>query len=629
MPQIGNLTLARPGWFSVDRLLVGHLDATLLLAFAFLIAAVTAVPVFKRLGLGSVLGYLAAGLALGPYGLAIGADSPQLLHLAEFGVVILLFLIGLELRPHKLWSMRRAVFGLGSLQVLLTAAALGGVAFLLLGQWEQALLIGLALALSSTAFALQFLAEKGELGTEYGRKSFAILLFQDIAAIPILALIPVLARPDFQFSSSTATHLGVVLAAISALIVLSRTLLRKGLRLVATAQTREIFTAAALAVVVGVGLLMQSLSLSMALGAFLAGLLLSDSEYRHQLEADMEPFKGLLLGLFFMAIGLSLDLSLAAERPWVTFGCLVGLVTIKTVIAFGLGRAFGLSSTGAASMGALLSQGGEFGFVIFAAAAQQNLLGKGIADFLILIVTLSMPLSALVSLAWQRGASRWTQLKAKAPTFDSISEHQPVIIAGFGRVGQMTGRILRVLGQGFTALELDPDQIAVVRRFGNPIYYGDAARLDLLRSAGAEKARVFVLAVDDAESSVEIAKAVRETFPHLKIVARARNRAHYFQLRELGVDSIYRETFSSSLEMASDVLQNLGLEPARIESVLQVFRESDERLLAQQFDVRGDEQSMIRVSRESSSQLMEVLSRDLSSVAETRRDHERQTSDRA
>jgi monovalent cation:proton antiporter-2 (CPA2) family protein len=581
-------------------------------AAVFLGAAVVAVPLSRRLGLGSVLGYLVAGAAIGPWGLGLVSDVDNILHFAEFGVVLLLFVIGLELQPTRLWTMRRPVFGLGGAQVALTAAVVGGTALFLGTDWRAAVAIGLGLSLSSTAFALQVLAEKGQLTTRHGRTAFSILLFQDLAAIPILALLPVL-NPGGQEPAGvtdTLISIGTVAGIVGAVILVCHFALRHLLRLVARARIREIFTACALFTVTGMALLMESLGLSMALGAFLAGVLLADSEFRHALEADIDPFKGLLLGLFFIAVGMSVNFGLLATGPGVVLGLTLGLTALKFAVLYGLGIASGHDKRAALNLAVSISQGGEFAFVIFTIAVGSGVMPRETADLLILVVTLSMAVTPFLFILSERIlAPRMTALSDR-PFDVQPPEEDQVIIAGFGRYGQIVGRILQARKIGFTALEASMDQVDFVARYGNKVYYGDASRLDLLRAAKADKAVVFVIAVDDVDASVRIAETVVENFPNLRVLARARNRQHAYRLMDAGVTEIWRETLHSSLGTAESVLTALGLSQRDAERTVETFREHDERLLGLQYTQQKNDACMVALSREWATELEQIFEQD-------------------
>lgn len=575
----------------------------------FLAAAVIAVPLFKRIGLASVLGYLAAGSVIGPWGFGLIKNVQETLGFAELGVVFLLFIIGLELKPNRLWVLRRSIFGSGGLQVGLTALVLFMVCMLNGLTWSVSLIVAVSLAFSSTAFALQILAERKQLSTSYGRTAFSILLFQDLAAIPLIAAIPFL---DASAGEHTIQWMaiGKVVLAFAVLIGASRTVLRRVFRMMASAKTTEIFTAAALLLVLGVALLMESLGLSMALGSFLAGVLLADSEYRHELEADIEPFKGLLLGLFFMAIGMTVDYGLLVRRPFFIIALSAGLLLVKVLVNYVTGRRAGLTNAAARSLAFVIPQGGEFAFVVFAAAVARGVMKSEDANVLVVVVTLTMAVTpALVALN-DSYLSKLFGEEAKKP-FDTIpSQDSEVIVAGFGRFGQMIGRILLMMKMDFTALESDANAVETLRKFGSKVYYGDASKLDLLRAAGAEKARVLVIAIDDMKASLKTAAVAQQNFPHLKIFARARNREHVFRLLDLGVTRVWRETYGSSLEMAEGVLEEFGVPTPRVKRTMRRFRTYDEALLLEQHKVYQDETQLIDVSKRAQKQLIATLEAD-------------------
>jgi len=512
-------------------------------AVMFLAAAVVAVALSRRWGLGAVLGYLAAGALIGPHVFNLAPDMSTASELSEFGVILLLFVIGLELSPQRLWLMRKAVFGVGAAQVVLSAALIAAAAIGFGFGWKSALIVGLALALSSTAVGLQILAEHKQLGSPHGRLAFAILLFQDLAAIPILALIPLLgAQHAPTTSGEDAMAVLRTIGVIAAVAVGGRYLLRPVFRIVARTQIAEIFTATALLVVLGTGWVMQLAGMQMSLGAFLAGVLLADSEYRHEIESQIEPFKGLLLGLFFLSVGASLDLNLVREQPVQIAVIVIGLLALKSLVLLGLGlakRKLGFAEI--VRLAAVLAGGGEFAFVVFALAQQNALIDAPQKDLLIVAVTLSMALTPLAVLAM----NQWLAQRSEEPVreFDAIDdEHPRVIIAGYGRVGQIVARILRAQHIPFTALESSIEQVDTSRRFGSMIYFGDPSRPELLRAARADLAEVFVLATDDPEANLRTARLVRRMFPHLKIVARARNRQHAFRLMDMNIDDVVRET---------------------------------------------------------------------------------------
>ncbi len=578
-------------------------------AVIYLIAALIAVPISRKLGFGSVLGYLAAGIIIGPFGLGFITDTEHILHFAELGVVFLLFVIGLELQPSRLWVLRRMVFGLGSAQVVISAGAISVVGLLFGLALTEAVLVGFILALSSTAFVLQLLAEKKELTTTHGRAAFTILLFQDLAVIPLIAIIPMFgatASQGFEFRG-----FAMAVAIIGGLVIGGHYLLRPVLRIAARTQMPEIFTVTALLVVIGAALLMQAAGMSMVLGAFIAGMLLADSEYRHELEADIAPFKGLLLGLFFIAVGMSVDLGLLVQHPGTIMLIVICLMVVKAAVLFPLARLFGICDMrGASSLAAVLSQGGEFAFVLFAIAARHQIIQSDVIDQLILAVAVSMLLTPVVYLLNQQFVSRME--KDEAPEYDQMEGQQhAVIIAGFGRFGQIVGRLLAIVGRPFTALEIDASQVDVVRRYGNVVHYGDASKLDLLRAAGAEHARLFVLAIDDVEASIKTAQTVTRHFPDLTIVARARNRRHEYHLMDLGIKHIFRETLLSSLAMSEQVLFDLGFEEQEIHRLIATFREKDDQLIREQHAVQHDEEQLIQTARDTARELELLLRSDL------------------
>ena len=589
-----------------------HGQGNLELFLIFLLAAVVAVPLFRRFGLGAVLGYLVAGVAMGPFGLRLVKDPASVLGFSELGVVLLLFVIGLELSPARLWVMRRPVFGVGGLQVLITALALGAITALLGLGWKANLVIGLGLALSSTAVGLQLLAERKELNTGFGRLAFAILLFQDLAAIPLLALIPLLG--EAKAASQSAPPLDAVLRAlgmIAVVVIGGRLLLRQLFRAVAWTKMPEVFTATSLLVVVGTAWLMQWGGLSMGLGAFLAGVLLADSEFRHELEAQIEPFKGLLLGLFFIAVGMSIDVHRVMAEPVLIAEGVAVLLLLKAAILVLLGLRPGkLPAREALMLGAVLALGGEFAFVVFAEALRVGLIDAVLRDRLVAIVGLSMAATPLTVIAVSRWLLEHPAPKHERPA-DPIDQDNPrVIIAGFGRMGQIVGRMLRAQGVPFTALENSVEQVELQRRFGNLIYFGDPSRADLLRAAHADRAEIFVLTTDDAEANVRTARLLRRQFPHLKVLARARNRQHAFKLMDLGVDEVVRETLHSSLELGQRTLEALGV-PAEVAGERRArFLRHDEHLLKEQYLVYDDEAALIQSSQQARQDLEKLFEAD-------------------
>jgi len=576
-------------------------------AFVYLVAALVMVPLSKRLGFGSVLGYLVAGIVIGPSTLGLIKDPDHILHFAELGVVFLLFIIGLELRPSRLWVMRKMVFGLGTAQMLVTAVAITLVGMLFGLEQKAALIIGLILALSSTAFVLQMLAEKKQLTTTHGRAAFSILLLQDLAVIPLIAVLPMLGATAVD--SSSLVNFALAIATIGGLIIGGRHLLRPVLRLSAASGIPEIFTATALLVVIGAALLMQLAGLSMVLGAFIAGMLLADSEFRHELEADIAPFKGLLLGLFFIAVGMSVNLDLLFQQP-VTIALIVfALVATKALVLFPLARLFSIGDkTSSISLAIVLAQGGEFAFVLFGIAGRTELLDATLIDQLILAVAVSMLLTPIAYLFTERLSLTFN--KPVEPVYDKMqNQHHEVIIAGFGRFGQIVGRVLAMTGKQFTALDIDPSQVDVVRSYGNVVHFGDTSKLELLRAAGAGQAKLFVLAVGNVESSIRTAETVTRHFPNLTIVARARNRHHQHHLMDLGIKYIYRETLMSSLAMSEQVLLDLGFDGDRSKQIVQSFEERDARLIQEQHAIQNDDEQLVQSAREAAHEL-EILLKD-------------------
>ena len=574
----------------------------------FLAAAVIAIPIFRYFKLGSVLGYLAAGIIIGPgcLGLISRIDATE--HIAEFGIVLLMFVIGLELQPSRLWVMRKSIFGLGLAQVLATTLGLGSAAYFGFGQtWQSALIIGFGLSMSSTALVLQLLAERGQLNSQYGRSAFSILLFQDVAVLPALALLPLLGVAAARTGGPDG-WLAIKFVAVLTAVIGGRYVLRPMLRIVAATRVAEAFTAAGLLVVIGTALLVSQVGLSLPLGAFLAGVLLADSEFRHELEADIEPFKGLLLGLFFITVGMSANLAIVREKPLTLLGLTLGFMLVKVAVLRGIGRLNGLPNTTGRGLAFSLPSGGEFAFVLFGLAATLGIMDTEIAELLVLAVTGSMILSPLLLTIHD---ALFQKKEADSRPFDTPDELYPkVIIAGFGRFGQIVGRILRAKRISFTALEANQTQVDFLRRFGNQVFYGDASRLELLRAAHAENAEVFVLAIDDVEASVRTAELIRKHFPHLKIFARARNRQHAFRLMDLDVRYSVRETLGSSLEMSGRVLETLGLSKSNALETVRRFRAHDEATMAKQLAVKDDESKFLQTTRESAEQLLHLFESD-------------------
>ena len=600
-----------------------HSPAWLINSFIYLAAAVIAVPVAKKLGLGAIIGYLAAGMAIGPWGLKLVTNVQDILHFAEFGVVLMLFLVGLELEPKRLWDLRRPIFGWGSAQVAACAAVIMGVAMAFGVDWKIALVAGLGLALSSTAIALQAIGERNLMPTSSGQAGFSILLFQDVAAIPILALLPllgaVLASNEVLAQSNRALEALKIIAVIGGIILGGRLLLRPVLRWIAKSDTPEIFTAASLLLVVGIAALMQFVGLSMALGAFLAGVLLAESEYRRELETDIEPFKGLLLGLFFIAVGMSIDFGVLLKSPGLMAAILFGFLGLKLVVIYGLARAMNLPFQERPVFTVLLAQGGEFAFVVFQAAAGANVLTAETSSLLIGATALSMLITPLLLVAVDKLLlPRYAN--CTNTQMEEISEEQsaPIIIAGFGRYGQIVGRMLLAQGIAPTVLDHDAETIETVRTFGYRVFYGDATRLDLLRTAGAATAKILVVAVDDVEQSMKIVEIAKEHFPKLQIVARARDVAHMNQLRDRGVTRIERELFESSLRSARNVLELLGQPPHEARQSAMRFRQHNLALLEQLYPHHKDRAKVIAVAKQGRQQLEEQMAKEREQLAQNR-----------
>ncbi|GAB2897185.1 glutathione-regulated potassium-efflux system protein KefC [Microvirgula curvata] len=592
-----------------------HIPVWLINSFVYLSAAVIAVPLSKALGLGSIIGYLAAGIAIGPWGLGLVSDVQEILHFAEFGVVLMMFLVGLELEPTRLWSLRHPIFGWGSAQVVGCALALSAVAIVLGVGWRVALVSGLGLALSSTAIALQVMRERNLLPTTSGQSSFAILLFQDVMAIPILALLPLLGvvsgqtpPPDF---SAKAIEVLTIVAVIASIVVGGRLALRPIFRWIARSNTPEIFTAASLLLIVGIAALMQLVGLSMALGAFLAGVLLAESEYRRELETDIEPFKGLLLGLFFIAVGMSIDFKVLLASPSQMLAIVAGLLTVKGIIIYAIARIMKLPYQERPVFTLLLAQGGEFAFVVFQAAAGANVLTTQAASLLIGAVAVSMLVSPLILATIDRLVlPRYAN--CGVPKLDEIAEQQSasIIIAGFGRYGQIVSRVLLANGIAATVLDHDAEMIETARKFGYRVFYGDATRLDLLRTAGAETAKILVVAVDNVEQSLKIVDQVQAHFAHLQIVARARDVTHWNKLRDRNVMQVQRELFESSLCSAHSVLELLEFEPDAADQSIQRFRKYNLDLFEQMYPHYRDSAKSIAVAKQGRQQLEEQMAQE-------------------
>jgi monovalent cation:proton antiporter-2 (CPA2) family protein len=586
--------------------MVHHAPSILLQGVVYLGAAVLAVPISRRIGLGSVLGYLLAGILIGPWGLGLIHDVESVLQFAEFGVVMMLFLIGLELEPDKLWNLRMPIFGLGGMQVLLTMLPVTalGLAFHL--DWRIALVIGMGVAMSSTAIAVQTLSERGMLPQPSGQIAFAVLLFQDLAVIPLMLGLALLVP------QTNGMHVDwmVVLRGLALIVVIvmgGNFVLRPVLRYIANTGMREIFVAFALFLIMSVALLMQSVGLSMALGAFLAGVLLADSEYRQELELDIEPFKGLLLGLFFIAVGMSVDVGLIIQRPVLVLSLALGFVLLKILLLFGFAKGFKQSNSDSVIFALTLSQIGEFAFVIYSTAAQMHIFSASQASLLNAVVAISMLTTPLIMLLYSYSTKH--RLKPDK-AFDEIEAHRQVIVAGYGRFGQVVSRLLNGVGIAPTVIEYDPNQIETVRRFGFKGYYGDITRPDVLEAAGIATAKLIVIAIDDVEASLSTAKYVKEHYPQVEILVRARNRTDTYQYMELGLPSV-RETFHSALVVGQEALKKLGFGAYQARRIAWQFQQHDEKILKEALLIRHDQQKLITHSAQSRQDLSDLLHREL------------------
>ncbi|RWX54451.1 glutathione-regulated potassium-efflux system protein KefB [Photobacterium chitinilyticum] len=578
----------------------------------FLAAAVVAVPIAQRLGLGSVLGYLLAGIAIGPWGLRLISDVDAILHFSEFGVVLLLFLIGLELNPKKLWQMRKPILGLGGSQVVVTSAVIAAIvmacrSFLPEISWRDAVVVGMGLALSSTAIALRVIEEQSLDGSETGQSGFAVLLFQDIAVIPMLAVLPVLAGGGGGSWLDFAWMIGGILA----LLVGGHFLLRPLFRWVVLSGVRELFNVAALLLVIGIALGMQSLGLSMALGTFLAGVLLAESEYRHELEIAIEPFKGLLLGLFFISVGMAVNLGLLLEYPLQILLAVIALISVKGLLLYGLARLFGIRPKSRSQMAAILSQGGEFAFVLFTAALGEGLLGNELSALLLVVVSISMMTTPLILLLQDRWFARTFKAEEEALESDVIDREPRVIITGFGRFGQVVGRLLFANKIRVTVLERDPGQIQFLRKFGYKVYYGDATQLDLLRAAGADKAEAIIICTDEPGEVMEVVNLCQQYFPKLKVLARARSRVEAHQLLSHGVENFSRETFAGALDLGRQALISLGMHPYKAKRAEAHFRKLDTTALQDLLPQHSEDVHLASRSKEARKELEDIFDREM------------------
>jgi len=591
------------------------------IALIYLAAAIVAVPIAKRLGLGSVLGYLIAGILIGPYALGVVGDQTDVMHFAEFGVVMMLFLVGLELQPSRLWTLRHSILGLGGLQVVLSAAAIFAFCYWFFAMhWQTALAIGLMLALSSTAIVLQSLEEKGWLKQEAGQNAFSVLLFQDIAIIPILALLPLLAfapqgnSKDVNDSIIASwpiwQQVGVSVAVIAAIIAGGKYVSAPLFRYIAQTHMREIFTIFALFLVVAISLVMQSIGLSPALGTFLAGVVLAESEFRHELEADIEPFKGLLLGLFFITVGASINFELLFNQFSIVIALVVLLIVIKACILFALAVTFNISSKQKLLFTLALAQGGEFAFVLLSVTTTLSILTPEQTSLVTLVVAVSMLIAPLLLMFYEQLQKRSSSTKPEFDKPEQISTAKHVIIAGYGRFGQIMGRLLHAQGYEITVLDHSPSQIELLRRFGNTVFYGDAARQELLEAAGAHTAQMLVVAIDNPDKTIEIIKLAHKNYPQLKIVARAIDRRHAYQLLNLKVDAFNRETVDSAINLAIESLQLLGNSKEDAERAGKLFRDHDRAAVLQLAELWGDDASYGVAVRQRMEDLKQVLQQD-------------------
>ena len=585
------------------------LDATI-----FLGAAVILIPLAKRFGIATVLGYLFTGLLLGPSFLKVAGNPDDLLHFSEFGVVLLLFIIGLELQPSRLWALRQQIFVLGGLQVIVTGVVLMLLSWYFLDiRLSNSFVIGFGLALSSTAFVLQLLGEKKQLATTHGQQAFTILLFQDIAVIPLLAALPFLSGAQEQ--NYDWIYFAKVISIFAGMIFVSRFVVRPFFKFVASSNATELLTATALFIVLGVSLLMNYIGLSMALGAFLTGVLLADSEYRHELEASIEPFKGLLLGLFFMSVGMLTNVKLIVAKPFLIIGLAVLLMLIKFVVLTIIARLMGNKNESSIRLGVTLAQGGEFAFVLFSVATAQHLLTREQQNILNLVVTVSMAMTPLAFLLLEKIGDPIFAKAKPSKEYDKIPNHEhAVVIAGFGRVGQIIGRVLRMHNIEFTAIEKSANQVDFVRKFGNQVYYGNPKNPEILRAAGLENAKVFIIAIGDIELSETVAAYAVRNYPHLTILARAKNREHYYRLRDVGVKYIWRETYLTSLDMSRETLEILGMDPKTARKTVQMFRDYDDALIERQRAIYEDEAEMIASAQSAIQELESLFDSDMTTA---------------
>ncbi len=598
-------------------------------ALVYLSAAVVSVPIAKKLGLGSVLGYLIAGIIIGPAALGwVGEEGKDILHFAEFGVVMMLFIIGLELEPALLWRMRKSILGLGGMQVVATAILITSIAIFLNLNWQASVAIGLILALSSTAIVLQTLNEKGLMNTVSGQNSFAVLLFQDIAVIPILALMPLLITDvsnkasdgQIAFIDQFPSYLQtiIVLGAVASIIVAGKYIIRPVFRIIAGTKLRELFTAAALLLVIGITVLMSLVGLSPALGTFLAGVVLANSEYRHELISDIDPFKGLLLGLFFISVGASIDFNLILANPTSILLLVAGLMLLKGIILFVLGRFFKMGLDQNLLFSFSLAQMGEFAFVLFSFTSQNNIIEPALTSKLIAVVAVSMALTPLLMLINEKLILPRIGTKEKDEReTDTILEKNPVIIAGFGKYGNIVGRLLMANGVGTTVLDYNSDRVEILRKLGLKVYYGDPTRHDLLHAAGADDAKIIIVALESDEQSIELVETIKKHFPHLKIMVRAGDRFDAYEHIESGVNHVYRETLDSSLRMGTDALKLLGFRAYQAQRAAHKFFKYDEKALKELATIKHDKKLYLDTAKNRIAELEELIKADLADTQST------------
>ncbi len=592
-------------------------------AMIYLGAAVIFVPLAKRIGLGSVLGYLLAGIIIGPFVLGlISSDGEDLMHFAEFGVVMMLFVIGLELEPDLLWNLRKPILGMGGMQVLISTLAIGGIAMALGLSWQASLVMGMTLSLSSTAIVLQTLNEKGLMKSAAGQSAFSVLLFQDIAVIPMLALLPLLAvnkaaggtHGSETFVSGKPGWLQtlIVLGSVGAIVMAGRYLVQPFFRMIAKSRLREIFTASTLLLVVGIAVLMAQVGLSPALGTFLAGVVLANSEFKHELESDIEPFKGLLLGLFFLAVGASIDFHLIMQQPWLIVGLVLLLMLVKGVVLFIIGKSFKLSSDQNFLFSFALCQVGEFAFVLFSFTMQQGILPENMVGIMVAVVAISMAFTPVFLMINERFILPVLGTKpiANQREADLIDERNPVIIAGFGRVGNVVGRFLRANQIEATILDTDSDRVDLLRKMGFKVYYGDATRFDMLVSAGAREARILIIALGELDKSLALIDVAKKYFPHLRILVRAYDRKDTYEFMDAGMPHIYRETIDTSLRIGIDALRFLGLRSYKIQRSARMFLKHDEKTLKKLASVRFDTKVYINTARQVIQDLEQLIQSD-------------------